>query len=70
VISGSSLSPGYEVNFDRDVSDCAYNATPVSGALDVLVQPRTGVPNGVYVLLSTANSGTPSDGAFYLTVTC
>jgi hypothetical protein len=67
--AGSSLNPGYEVDFDRDVSNCAYHATTVSGGQRVLAQPRTGVPTGVFVLV-TGSSGTPTDGGFYLTVTC
>ncbi len=64
------LSPGtYEVDFDRDVSNCAYNATPVSGALERAGPAADDVPTGVFVLLTTSD-GTPMDADFYLTVTC
>jgi hypothetical protein len=69
VTATSWLNPGYEVDFDRDVSNCAYEATPVSDAIDVLAQPRNNTSNGVFVSV-TSPAGTPTQGAFYLTVTC
>ncbi len=67
--AASRLTPGtYEVDFDRDVSNCAYHATAI-GLQTALVEPRTGVPTGVFVELTGA-SGSATDGGFYLTVTC
>lgn len=60
----------YQVDFDRDVSKCAYHATTYSGSYDVLLQPRFLDSHGVYVYLSSSNGTTPTDSAFYLTVTC
>lgn len=54
--AASQLGIGeYEVDFDRDVSACAYISTagsPIAGAADrgqSDVAPRSGSPNGVYV---------------------
>jgi len=71
--------PGaYEVDFNQDVSGCAYSATlgqPTGGTLlgpaigFVGVQPRYGVPNGIFVQTSDRN-GTGTNESFYLTVFC
>lgn len=69
--TGSSrLSAGqYEIDFDRDVTNCAYAASvdPSTG-YTLKVQPRSGVASGVFVRI---NDGTNNvDTLFYLTVTC
>jgi hypothetical protein len=65
-----SGDPGqYEVDFDRDVSQCAYAVSidPDTG-YTFKVQPRSGNANGVFV--RTNFGGTNTSVAFYLTVTC
>lgn len=65
-----TLFPGaYEVDFDRDVSGCAYNATAFDQGYIAIVEPRSGNVDGVFVYTSNS-SGTPVNEAFYLTVTC
>jgi hypothetical protein len=71
-ISASIFPTGYEVDFDRDVSQCSYQATLGSGqaeAGEVGVGPRNGVPNGVFVL-TTDGSGNPQPHGFNLAVYC
>ena len=60
----------YEVDFDRDVSQCAYNVSvdPSTG-FTLKVQPRSGVPDGVFVRIANL-SDTNTSEPFYLTVTC
>lgn len=70
VTSTSQLSTGsYQVNFDRDVSGCAYQATSYSYGNVMLVEPRSGNARGVYVA-ATNKAGSLTDTQFYLTVTC
>lgn len=67
----------YEVDFNRDVSQCAYSATlgqPTAGLLGpavgfVGVEPSYGVPNGVFVQTND-RTGTAANESFYLTVFC
>jgi hypothetical protein len=59
----------YEVDFDRDVSACTYNATPYITPYVLDVEPRSGNVNGVFIAIQTP-TGTFSDVPFYLTVTC
>jgi hypothetical protein len=59
----------YEVVFNRDVTACSYQATMSISAGEVVAQPRSGVPNGVFVATSNS-SGTASDRAFHLAVFC
>ncbi len=70
VTATSGIATGqYEVDFDRDVSNCFYSAAPnISGVL-VDVQPRDGTPSGVFVELTTT-TGTAINTQFDLTVTC
>ncbi|MGI9093832.1 MAG: hypothetical protein ACR2FF_10465 [Mycobacteriales bacterium] len=58
----------YQVNFDRDVSSCSYQATGYFGGI-FEVEPRSGVADAVFVA-SYNDSGTPTSLPFYLTVTC
>lgn len=61
----------YEVIFDRDISDCVYTASAanVSSGTEVVVDPRAGTPNAVFV--KTANSaGTAIDAKFFVEVVC
>lgn len=73
VVSTTKLTlfgPGvYQVDFDRDVSHCTYTASDYAFPTGVLVEPRSGDANGVFV--ETVNAaGTNTDSTFYLTVTC
>lgn len=70
--------PGsYEVDFNRDVSRCAYSATlgqPTAGFLGpatgfVGVEPRYGVPDGVFVQTSDSTAMGANE-SFYLEVFC
>jgi hypothetical protein len=64
------LSTGsYEVDFDRDLSGCAYNATAYFYGTIAEVEPRSGNVDGVFVAMADYN-GTAVDSYFYLTVTC
>lgn len=66
LISGTTSS--YQVDFDRDVSQCTYAASSYFSGYDLTVEPRSGVPNGVYVYSSYDHAATADQ--FYLTVTC
>lgn len=74
-VSSDSLTGGnYVVRFDRDVSDCAYNATvgaAISGTVDGFAnaQPASVSAQGVFVETFDAN-GVKTALPFYLTVTC
>jgi hypothetical protein len=59
----------YQVDFDRDVSGCAYNATSYFYGTTMEVEPRSGDAHGVFVGAADYN-GTGVDTYFYLTVTC
>jgi len=70
VASITSPHPGtYQVVFDRDVSNCAYNVTSFAAGIFPEAQPLTGDPDGVFVLLQDY-TGSGTDVEFYLTVTC
>lgn len=70
VLSVTRLGTGeYQVDTDRDVSTCSYAVTPFTGDETVLAEPRSGDPNGVFVLTETP-TGSLVDTTFYLTVTC
>jgi hypothetical protein len=59
----------YQVTFDRDVSDCTYAANNYNYTSGVLLEPRSGVPDAVYV--ETVNGSQDlTDSNFFLTVTC
>lgn len=61
----------YQVEFNRDVSGCAYAVTPTGQAVMDFAQPRGGNPNAVYVQFETATS-TPAkiNSSFNLAVFC
>ncbi|HEY3631804.1 MAG TPA: hypothetical protein VGL21_12925 [Jatrophihabitantaceae bacterium] len=59
----------YEVDFDRNVSQCTYHATPYFVGYTAGVEPRSGNANGVFVYFQST-AGTYTDVQFYLTVTC
>ena len=59
----------YQVDFDRDVSACAYTATSYFYGTTMEVEPRSGDADGVFVAAADYN-GTGGDTYFYLTVTC
>src|SRR4051812_741785 len=48
----------YEVDFDRDVSNCSYAATPFLVGFTVGVEPRSGNANGVFVYFQATGSAT------------
>ncbi len=70
-LTGSAkLATGqYEIVFDRDVTACSYQATMSITQGEAIVQPRTGVPNGVFVGTYTS-AGAAADRAFHLAVFC
>ncbi|MDP9222027.1 MAG: hypothetical protein M3P23_16030 [Actinomycetota bacterium] len=59
----------YEVDFDRDVSNCSYSVTPFVVGTTVGVEPRSGNADGVFVYFANT-SGTIIDSLFYLSVDC
>lgn len=59
----------YQVDFDRDVTTCSYNATSYFFGTTMYTEPRSGDANAVYVGAADYN-GTGVDTYFYLTVTC
>jgi hypothetical protein len=66
------LNPGiYEVDFNRDVTQCIYTASSFNATVPVLVEPRSGDANGIFLEFSNINAS-PSlqDSQFYLTVNC
>lgn len=70
VLSVTKLGTGaYQVDTDRNVSTCSYAVTPFMGNETVLAEPRSGDPNGVFVLTQFPTE-TAVDAHFYLTVTC
>jgi hypothetical protein len=70
VTGSAKLATGqYEVVFNRDVTACSYQATMSTVQGEALVQPRTSVPNGVFVGTFTS-AGASADRAFHLAVFC
>jgi hypothetical protein len=59
----------YEVVFNRDVTTCSYQATMSVTQGEVIAQPRSLVPNGVFVGTYTS-AGAAADKAFHLAVFC
>jgi hypothetical protein len=59
----------YEVIFNRDVTTCSYQATMSISPGEVIAQPLSAVPNGVFVGTYTS-AGAASDRAFHLAVLC
>ena len=59
----------YEVVFDRDVTACSYQATLSADHGEIYAQPRSAVPNGVFVGTFTSAGGA-ADRAFHLAVFC
>jgi hypothetical protein len=76
-VTGASALGGagqFEVIFDRDVSQCVYQATigtEVDGSASgqVSVAPRLGQPNGVFLLTRDVD-GVIADRPFHLSVFC
>lgn len=68
----SSGYPGaYEVVFNRNVTNCVYNATPADeAAIAVMTQPRFLTPNGVFLRFRNTTDNTLRNTEFYLTVFC
>ena len=70
VVSVTHIGTGtYQVDFDRNVSGCAYNATSYFFGTTMEVEPRSGDANGVFLAAADYN-GTGVDTYFYVTVTC
>lgn len=70
VVSTTYIGTGVNlVDFDRDVSNCAYAATAYDPGRTMEVEPRFSDNPGVYVVATDSN-GVSNDSAFYLTVTC
>ena len=59
----------YEVVFNRDVTTCSYQATLSVTQGEVIAQPRSLVPNGVFVG-TYSSAGAAADKAFHLAVFC
>lgn len=59
----------YEVFFNRDVTQCFYQAVSFLNHVALFVEPRSGAANGVFVEFFTL-SNTLADSRFYLTVFC
>jgi hypothetical protein len=71
-VTGSAKLVGsgqYEVVFNRDVTACSYQATMSISPGEIVAQPRSGVPNGVFVG-TYSSAGAASDRAFHLAVLC
>jgi hypothetical protein len=68
----------YEVNFGKDVSGCAYeatvgdtaNAVPAQGQISVSGDVNADSVDDVYVQTFDKTGVTPTDSPFHLTVTC
>ena len=68
--ASTKLSAGqYEVVFDRDVTACSYQVTMALTTGESIAQPRSGVPNGVFVGTFSSTGGA-ADRAFHLAVFC
>src|SRR4051794_26782049 len=66
VTGSAKLATGqYEVVFNRDVTTCSYQATMSVTQGEAVVQPRSLVPNGVFVGTYTS-AGAAADRAFHL----
>lgn len=59
----------YEIDFNRDVSECSYSATPWQDPLFIIAEPRDLTPDGVYVEIYEP-SKTPTDAKFNIAVFC
>ena len=70
VTASTSLNTGvYVVDFDRDVSNCAYSLTSFVAGVVGETQPRGGDVNGVYAhFVNTSGAFTATE--FYLIVDC
>jgi hypothetical protein len=69
VVSGNPIGE-YVVDFDRDVSNCAYGVTPINTAVLFDAEPATNDPDGVLVETWDPASQMGVVAEFYLTVTC
>ncbi len=68
-VSHLDFTGTYQVDFDRDVSGCAYQATPSHSGNNLRVEPIGSDARAVFVM-STDRAGALADTQFYLTVTC
>ena len=59
----------YQVDFDRDISGCAYTATSFYYGVILEAEPRSGDTHAVYIGAADYN-GNSTDTYFYVTVTC
>jgi hypothetical protein len=77
VVKGSGVTGahtaggGYEVDFNRDVTACTYQATSAEyPAAIILAEPRVGSPDGVFVAMEKVYEGPAIPGVFFLAVFC
>jgi hypothetical protein len=69
VTGSAKVTGGYEVVFNRDVTACSYQVTMSITQGEAVAQPRSAVPNGVFVG-TYSSSGATADKAFNLAVFC
>jgi outer membrane protein assembly factor BamB len=70
--SASAVAGGYEVDFDRDVSQCSYQATLGATSAEIGeigVGPRNGNASGVFVFTADSTGAQTAHG-FNLAVNC
>jgi hypothetical protein len=70
VVSTSGSPGGYDVTFDRDISECAAVATPNGPGPDVVVVGAVSNSNTVVVLVATRAAGFPALDGVSLAVFC
>jgi hypothetical protein len=71
-VTGSTKLAGtgqYEIVFNRNVTNCSYQVTMTQTQGEAYAQPRSDVPNGVFVA-TFSSSGSQADRAFQLAVFC
>jgi hypothetical protein len=66
----SGFTGQYEVDFNRDVTGCAYVVTPMSTNLIGLTQPRSGQAKGVFIDFKETTAGATVATQFSLAVFC
>ena len=69
-VSATHIGTGsYQADFDRDVTNCSYNATSYFYGTTMEVEPRSGDTHAVFIAAADYN-GNAVDTYFYLTITC
>ena len=59
----------YEVQFERNVVQCIYSASAFNANVVTTVEPRSGNPNGVFLVVRNSAFAV-TDDTFYLSVFC